>query len=706
MAMVPAEEWRKLAPCPRVPQPLKSPMNNNSSLPHLATTAVLCILAVAHARGEEPEAAASIGGVIEAEAPDLASAVFSRAPYLQLATPNSIFISWRTSREIDASVRFGTELDGLDQSRVEIEIRQTITDDAAGESPLHSAPAGTFQYEAKLTGLEPDTQYFYAIYDGRTRLTPADGSYHLQTHPEIGSDRDVYFWAVGDSGTGGRAQANVHEAMLEYNRKAGRDLDLYLHVGDMAYGSGTDDEFSGRFFAMYEPTLRNVPCWAAMGNHEGKTSSGKSGVGPFYDCYICPTEAESGGLPSGNESYYSFDYGKVHFIALNSHDLDRSPAGAMAQWLKADLEQTQADWVVCYFHHPPYTKGTHDSDREGQLIEMREHIMPILESGGCDLTLTGHSHIYERSMLVDGAYATPTVAEGVIIDDGDGDPGGDGAYKKTSGLNANNGSVNIVTGHGGTGVGRKGTSPIMRKIIVENGSTLVHIQGDTLYGTMLNYQGEVRDTFAIVKSDDIPVRRAALEEPWQPAGKDPDSKKPKLADGQRMPKRYTALLPPNATWSYLAGTKPEDGWTNPGFDASSWTTGEAGFGYGDGDDKTLLDDMRNKYKVVYIRREFDIPEGTNARDLGLAISYDDAFIAYLNGKEILRVGVDFGSGKSAKGFSPHEANRQFEFFPLAGKQELIRAGTNVLAIEGHNANLDSSDFTLHPTVLVTKPPKK
>ncbi len=49
-------------------------------------------------------------------------------------------------------------------------------------------------------------------------------------------------------GTGGRAQANVHEAMLEYNRKAGRDLDLYLHVGDMAYGSGTDNEFSGQLF--------------------------------------------------------------------------------------------------------------------------------------------------------------------------------------------------------------------------------------------------------------------------------------------------------------------------------------------------------------------------------------------------------------------------------------------------------------------------
>jgi len=56
----------------------------------------------------------------------------------------------------------------------------------------------------------------------------------------------------------------------------------------------------------------------------------------------------------------------------------------MAQWLKADLEKTKAKFLVAFFHHPPYTKGSHDSDTEGQLIEMREYIMPILESGGVD----------------------------------------------------------------------------------------------------------------------------------------------------------------------------------------------------------------------------------------------------------------------------------------------------------------------------------
>ena len=71
----------------------------------------------------------------------------------------------------------------------------------------------------------------------------------------------------------------------------------------------------------------------------------------------------------------------------------------MAQWLKADLEKTSADWLVAYWHHPPYTKGSHDSDKEQQLIEMREYIMPILESGGVDLVA-----LFERLAERPGFY--------------------------------------------------------------------------------------------------------------------------------------------------------------------------------------------------------------------------------------------------------------------------------------------------------------
>ena len=93
----------------------------------------------------------------------------------------------------------------------------------------------------------------------------------------------------------------------------------------------------------------------------------------------------------------------------------------------------------------------------------------------------------------------------------------------------------------------------------------------------------------------------------------------------------------------------------------------------------------------------------NPKKIGLAISYDDAFIAYINGREIVRVGIDSGSGKEAKGFHAHEADKKFEFFALDKKAiGVLRQGANVLAIEGHNVKPGSSDFTLHPALLLTK----
>ncbi len=113
--------------------------------------------------------------------------------------------------------------------------------------------------------------------------------------------------------------------------------------------------------------------------------------------------------------------------------------------------------------------------------------------------LTGHSHIYERSMLMDGAYATPTVAEGVILDDGDGDPSGDGPYRKSAGLNPHEGTVQVVTGHGGADLGRVGTMPVMKRVIVEHGSTIITVHRDVLSGIMINTDGTRRDLFTILK---------------------------------------------------------------------------------------------------------------------------------------------------------------------------------------------------------------
>lgn len=130
-----------------------------------------------------------------------------------------------------------------------------------------------------------------------------------------------------------------------------------------------------------------------------------------------------------------------------------------------------------------------------------------------------------------------------------------------------------------------------------------------------------------------------------------------------------------------------------------WRTGKAGFGYGDEDDNTVLVDMKDKYARVYLRKEFELDEITDA-EVALRIRYDDGFIAYLNGKEIARAGVRRGRGKGARGITNHEAQEEFSTFKINKWLQLARSGRNLLAVEGHNEKRSSSDFTLDPYVTI------
>jgi 3',5'-cyclic AMP phosphodiesterase CpdA len=631
----------------------------------------------------------------------------TRGPYPQAAAPDSMHLVWRVRNETQPVVRYGTSWSELNQ---QVAGEAIITRRKAGEgntdggaAPLFAAPSQTRQYEARITGLKPDTKYYYAVYDGARVLSPADADHSFTTLPVPGTEKPLLMWVVGDSGMANRPQEKVHRAMRAWLEKEKRALDLYIHVGDMAYGEGLDTQFQLKFFQVYQDTLRNTVCWPALGNHEGKTSNGPKGTGPYFDSYVVPTAGESGGVPSGTEQYYSFDIGRVHFICLNSFDTSRKVDGPMAQWLKADLEKTKQDWIIAFFHHPPYTKGSHDSDdikKDRELVEMRENILPILEGGGVDLVLAGHSHIYERSFLIDGAYATPTTAEGHVLNDGDGNPAGDGAYQKSAGLPPHAGSVSIVAGHGGATLGRKlKPSPVMRTSVLEFGSLLLDLKGDTVTGIMLNSDGVVRDTFQLIKRGKVELARIATPKP-------PGNfigtiiPRPGESGGKTapLPENYTALIPKGAEWEYFGGKDPGSDWSTS---SGGWKIGKAGFGYGDDDDVTVLPDMRGQYRFLCIRRSFELTGKEDPSKLGLAISFDDGFICYLNGKEVARDNVASGSLQTAKGVRPHNAEGKHRYYPLAAASSLLKPGKNMIAIEIHNDDLDSSDLSLDPFLILT-----
>ncbi len=651
---------------------------------------------------------------------------FARAPYLQFSTTNSIYVVWRNEGPINPVVRFGKSLNRLggevseisDATGTGIVVRASLgtnsesipskwrslrTDENLKLRKLHSAPIGTFQYEARLTGLEPDTKYYYAVYDGKKRLTPVDESYSFKTMPAAGTRRPVRFWSLGDGGTGRKEQMDVFQAMLDVTKAEKRPLDFWLHLGDMAYGTGRDTEFQARFFESYESALRSSVCWPTMGNHEGYTSKGNQGqgIGPYYDAYVVPRYAEAGGLASGTEAYYSFNYANIHFICLDSHDQERKPDKAMAKWLKADLEKAKADWLVAFWHHPPYTKGSHDSDKEKDLQEMRQYLMPIVESGGVDLVLAGHSHIYERSMLIDGVYgSTNSVAENNVLDDGDGDPEGDGAYRKSRGIHPHEGTVAIVAGNAGASISRKGTVPIMKRTLAEYGSVIIDVDGDTMTGRMINRSGKVRDLFSIVKRGKVEPVRLAL--PWQPEEYKKPTNEVKSADHQvqsAMPVDFKVLIPKNAEWQYSAGEDPRSlDWTRRDFDASDWKRGKAGFGFGDEPFKTELTKIRGKAASIYLRREFTVEQVDKITELGLVVNYSDGFIAYINGREVARKGIGRSSGRNVQKIVPREEAGS-TYVALKDLSKTLRDGVNILTIEAHAAR-ESLDLFVDPYLIL------
>jgi hypothetical protein len=221
--------------------------------------------------------------------------------------------------------------------------------------------------------------------------------------------------------------------------------------------------------------------------------------GPYYDSFSLPGAGEAGGVASGTEAYYAFDVGRVHIICLESYETSRAPGGAMLTWLAADLAANHADWTIAFWHHPPYSKGSHDSDTAIELLQMRQNALPVLEAGGVDLVLAGHSHAYERSLLLDGHYGLSTTLQpSMIRDGGDGAVEGDGAYAKPA-AGAHAGTVYVVAGTGAQLGGGPLNHPAMVRSLGILGSLVLDVVGHTLSGRFLTDTGAVRDAFTITK---------------------------------------------------------------------------------------------------------------------------------------------------------------------------------------------------------------
>jgi hypothetical protein len=409
-----------------------------------------------------------------------------RGPWLQSATPTSVIVRWRTDVAATAAVRYGTVAGNLDR----LVQRGTLAT----------------EHELRVTNLEPNTIYYYSI------GTPAGAvmggpEMFFRTPPVPGSREPTRIWVLGDSGTANVNAENVRDAFYAFRGSAHTELCLLL--GDNAYNAGLDSEYQRALFEMYSRVLPQMLLWSTVGNHETDQSSTFDGTIPYYQVFTLPRNGEAGGVPSGTEAYYSFDHANIHFVCLDVMTSSRAPNSAMLAWLEEDLASTDQEWIVAFWHHPPYSKGSHDSDTSTRQTEIRENIVPILDNYGVDLVLCGHSHAYERSFPLRGHYGfSSTLTAGMIRDAGDGRADSDGAYMKTK---AEDGTVYVVAGSAGKVSGGSLDHPAMFLSLNRLGSLFLEIAGDRLEAKFIRDTGMIEDYFTIQKSPRLRIVRVGSE---------------------------------------------------------------------------------------------------------------------------------------------------------------------------------------------------
>lgn len=409
-----------------------------------------------------------------------------RGPYLQRVSASEITVCWRSAQIHTGAVFYGAAMGGL---------TNRVTEGTAGT-----------EHAVILTGLEGNSEYYYQINDGTNVL--AGGTNHFfQTAPQTGAAVPGRIWVLGDSGTANSNAKAVYDSYRAYT--GGQYTDLMLMLGDNAYYTGTDDEYQRAVFEMYPEILRQTPWFSCLGNHDGYSADSASQTGPYFEIFTLPTAGECGGVASGTEAYYSFDFGNIHFISLDSFDSPRGTDGLMYSWLLQDLAANTSDWLVAFWHHPPHSKGSHDSDDEVELMDMRRNFMPLLENAGVDLVLSGHSHSYERSCLIHNHYG-PSLTFDLqyhAVNAGNGNEQEDGTYEKAlSGAYAGKGTIYMVAGSSGlvSGTQPDYPHPAMTSNFLELGSTVIDVSGLRMNVVFLNSAGVVRDSFSLIKVEVVP----------------------------------------------------------------------------------------------------------------------------------------------------------------------------------------------------------
>ncbi|WP_338842193.1 metallophosphoesterase family protein [Paenibacillus glucanolyticus] len=299
-----------------------------------------------------------------------------KGPYLQNPAEHCITVMWETS--LPAS------------SRVDVLLAERIHSGYQGNYKLPDKPFGTFTvgsesriHQITVEGLEPGTIYYYKIHSRNESGEIESKLYMFKT----AAGRGVPFSFTVTSETGGYSGFDATDGLINqriFSQMKQYRPDIALFVGDVVNDGKNDEDWNTYFFGPGRDFFVDTPFYSCLGNHEDNASW-------YYDLFAFPEP----------RNYYSFNYGDVHFVCLDSTDLINEkdypyssgvmgPGNPQYDFLVRDLESSSARWNIVFFHYPPYVSG-------GYQVEALRQLCPVFEEYGVDLVMNSHTIVYERS---------------------------------------------------------------------------------------------------------------------------------------------------------------------------------------------------------------------------------------------------------------------------------------------------------------------
>lgn len=244
-----------------------------------------------------------------------------------------------------------------------------------------------YQHTVKLTGLKPGTKYAYRVgnaekgwWSDQGVIETADGSnnvtfFHMADPQSQSAEQYTRGWAH-----------TIDKAFELYP-----DAKFIACTGDMVdYGMNTN--MWQWMFDTASSKLRSTYLMPTTGNHEAFDDN--TTVSNFVLPNVPDQDTTSG-------VYYSYDYNNVHFAVLNTNDLNENEAlsDKQVEWLKKDMEASDAQWKFVVLHKALYSNGSHYDDDD--VVAMREQLGSLMPQLDIDVVLQGHDHVYLRTTSLD-----------------------------------------------------------------------------------------------------------------------------------------------------------------------------------------------------------------------------------------------------------------------------------------------------------------